>query len=185
MNKIPIRNVVSVPIRSRQERTSFARWITTPCGSVPRGGRLTRIAPITRPVIRPESSRSRSAPTTIATTNINVPVTACDWLGLNHAAQARIRAAPATPKPTPDPDVEEELEDLLPSLRMPGNHGVEHDDAERRADRVGQGALPLQDELTFFDGRMNSSSGPTTVGPETTSTAPSTSATSKDRSNSR
>ena len=37
MNKIPIRNVVSVPIRSRHERTSFARWIATPCGSVPPG----------------------------------------------------------------------------------------------------------------------------------------------------
>ena len=42
--------------------------------------------------------------------------------------------------------VEEELSDLVAGLRMPGNHGVEHDDAQRRADRVGQRALPLQDE---------------------------------------
>ena len=119
MNKIPIRNVVSVPIRSRHERTSFARWIATPCGSVPRGGRLTRIAPITRPVIRPESSRSRSAPTTIATTNINVPVTACDSLGLNHAAQARIRAAPATPKPTPTPTLRRNWKISCPAFACP------------------------------------------------------------------
>ena len=119
MNKIPIRNVVSVPIRSRHERTSFARSIATPCGSVPPGGRLTRIAPITRPVIRPESSRSRSAPTTIATTNINAPVTACDWLGLNHAAQARIRAAPATPKPTPTPTLRRNWKISCPAFACP------------------------------------------------------------------
>ncbi|MGZ4232378.1 MAG: hypothetical protein ACXVVQ_13255 [Solirubrobacteraceae bacterium] len=40
----------------------------------------------------------------------------------------------------------------------------------------------LKTRSTFFEGRMNSSSGPTTVGPETTSTAPSTSATSQERS---
>jgi hypothetical protein len=40
-------------------------------------------------------------------------------------------------------------------------------------------------ELTVPEGRMNLSNGPTTVGPETTSTAPSTSATSQERSKSR
>ncbi len=86
MNRIPIRKVERVTIRSRQARVSFVVWIASPLGSIPPGGLLTRIAPITRPVIRPVSSRSRSAQTTIATTNINVPVTACDWLGLNQRA---------------------------------------------------------------------------------------------------
>ena len=101
MNRIPIRKVESVAIRSRQARVSFAVWIASPAGSTPRGGLLTRIAPITRPVIRPVSSRSRSAQTTIATTNIKVPVTACDWLGLNQRAQARTRTPPRRPKPAP------------------------------------------------------------------------------------
>ena len=93
MNRIPIRKVVSVPIRSRQPRRSFARWIACPLGSIPRGCRLARIAPITRPVIRPVSSRSRSAQTTIATTNINVPGTAWDCVGLK----------PVRPRPAPRP----------------------------------------------------------------------------------
>ena len=33
---------------------------------------------------------------------------------------------------------------------MPGNHGVEHDDAQRRADGVGQGALPLQHQVDLL-----------------------------------
>ena len=165
MNRIPIRNVVSVPIRSRQERTSFARSITTPCGSVPRGGRLTRIAPITRPVIRPESSRSRSAPTTATTTNINVPVTACDWVGLNHAAQARIRTAPATPRPTPTPTLRRNWKTSCPAFACPATTAL--NTTTPSVAPMGSARVPshFRTRLTFFDGRMKSSSGPTTVGP--------------------
>ena len=137
------------------------------------------------PVIRPVSSRSRSAPTTIATTNIKVPVTACDWLGLNQCAQARTRTPPCDAEAGPGADGEEKLSDLLAGRRMPGDHRVEDDDAKRCAERVGERPLPLQDRVDRLRGRMKLSSGPTTVGPETTSTAPRTSATSQARSKSR
>ena len=37
MNRIPIRKVERVAIRSRQARVSFAVWIASPAGSIPRG----------------------------------------------------------------------------------------------------------------------------------------------------
>ena len=152
MNRTPIRKVERVAIRSRQARVSFAIWIFSPAGSTPWGGLLTRIAPMTRPVIRPVSSRSRSAQTTIATTNISVPVTACDWLGLNQRAQAQDQDSPEGAEPDADRDGEEKLEDLLAGRRLPGDHRVEDDDAQRCADRVGERALPLQDRVDLLRG---------------------------------
>ena len=185
MNRTPIRKVERVAIRSRQARVTFAIWIFSPAGSTPEGGLLTRIAPMTRPVIRPVSSRSRSAQTTIATTNISVPVTACDWLGLNQRTQARTRTPPRAPNPTPITTARRNSKISFPAVACPAITALKT--TTPSVAPIGSANVPshLRTELTSFEGRMKSSSGPTTVGPETTSTAPSTSETSQERSKSR
>ena len=131
------------------------------------------------------SSRSRSAPTTIATTNINVPGSACDGVGLNQCTQASTRTAPAIPKPAPITIARRNWKISCPAFACPATTAL--NTTTPSVAPIGSANVPshISTELTVFDGRMKSSSGPTTVGPETTSTAPSTSATSKERSNSR
>ena len=109
---------------------------------------------MTRPVIRPVSSRSRSAQTTIATTNISVPVTACDWLGLNQRAQARTRTPPRAPNPTPITTARRNSKISFPAVACPAITALKT--TTPSVAPIGSANVPshFRTELTSFEGRM-------------------------------
>ena len=72
--------------------------------------------------------------------------------GFEPARPGQDQGSPEDAETAPDPNGEEKLKDLLAGLRMPGDHRVEDDDAERCADRVGERAFPLQDRVDRLRG---------------------------------
>ena len=152
MNRTPIRKVERVAIRSRQARVSFALWIASPAGSIPRGGLLTRIAPMNRPVIRPGVLAEQVGTDDHRDDEHQRPGHRLRLAGFEPARPGQDQDPPRMPKPTPIAMARRNSEDLLAGRRLPGDHRVEDDDAERCADRVGERALPLQDRVDLLRG---------------------------------
>ena len=158
-----IRSPTIVPWNARIPETSSSVWfaITTP---------------ITVAAMKPESSRSASAATRVATRTINAAATV--WPG---AARWRRRSssqrtpAPTAPAIRPMP----RLRARSPTWKSrspsaPALTALKASTPSRAP--IGSMSTPshLSTDRTPSLGRTNASSGSTTVGPETTSTAPST-----------
>ena len=152
MNRIPIRKVERVAIRSRQARVSFAVWIASPAGSIPWGGLLTRIVPINE-----AGDQARVIAEQVGTD---------DHRNDEHQRPGqRLRLAGSEPvRPSQDQDSPDDAETGPVShdqhAGIPGRPphapgriiGVEDDDAEDLLDRVGECALPHQGRVDGLRG---------------------------------
>ena len=170
-NRAPIRICTSVPWNSSISDTSILRW-------------LARAAPISVVATKPASSRMRSAPTRAAATIMSTAGTA--WRGTVRCVScSRNHRTAAASAPTAAPTR------MLTSI-SPGRQSCPLDPAESAAWKtmtpsrapIGSTSTPshISSERTRGAGRTNPSSGSTTVGPETTSTAPMSSGTRSPRS---
>jgi hypothetical protein len=170
-NRAPMSICTSVPWNSSMRETSIRRW-------------LASAAPISVVATKPASSRMRSAPTRAAATIMSTAGTACRGTVRCVCCSSHHRIAAAT-TPTAAPTT------TLRSI-SPGRHRRPLDPAETTAWKTrtpsrapnGSTSTPshMSRERTLRAGRTNDSSGSTTVGPDTTSTAPMSSGTRSPRS---